>query len=216
MHDDAIPRLVETRLKHPEAFDVAANIINSPLTNWLHYHAGAVKPFLPEARPMPQNLSEGRRLNWRNSELPIWSGMPEEEYKDGNKDNGKTEPPYKGHRWLPLPDTPRELKKTPIVGAQYDSWGNGWTRWTIGAQQHYSFFANLENGELGKYRFGGEDGIWNMQYDRYNLNFVAIWGKDVAAHLPKKDEDDEQAYTVSYPKELSRRESSLISFRLEK
>ena len=131
--------------------------------------------------------------------------MQEEEYNDGNKDDGKTEPPYKGHRWLPLPDNAKELKKTPIVAAQYDSWGNGWTRWTIAAQQHYSLFANLENNDLGKYKFGNEEGIWNMQYDRYNLNFLAIWGKDVAAHLPKENEDDEQSYTASYPKELSRR-----------
>ena len=42
-----------------------------------------------------------------------------------------------------------------------------------------------------------------MQYTRYNLNFLAIWGSSVAMKLPGRD--DEQELTVTIPKELKRR-----------
>jgi hypothetical protein len=38
-----------------------------------------------------------------------------------------------------------------------------------------------------------------------SLNFVGIWGRDVAREPPSKD--DEQALTVDIPKKLSRRKN---------
>ena len=67
----------------------------------------------------------------------------------------------------------------------------------MAAQQHYSFFANAEQGTLHRYWAGNEDGIWNMQYDRYNINFLAIWGRTVQArpfwYDPKLPEDNDDA-----------------------
>ncbi|KAI0887120.1 uncharacterized protein GGS22DRAFT_104696 [Annulohypoxylon maeteangense] len=49
---------------------------------------------------------------------------------------------------------------------------------------------------------GGEQ-LYDTQYERYNLNFVAIWGRDVALGLPILG-DDEAAMTVSIPLRLGR------------
>lgn len=49
---------------------------------------------------------------------------------------------------------------------------------------------------------GGEQ-LYDMQYERYNLNFVAIWGRDVAAGLPIR-EDDERELTSEIPLRLRR------------
>ncbi|KAI0131589.1 hypothetical protein F4776DRAFT_671595 [Hypoxylon sp. NC0597] len=49
---------------------------------------------------------------------------------------------------------------------------------------------------------GGEQ-LYDMQYERYNLNFFAIWGRDVAAGLPIR-EDDEAELTSEIPLRLRR------------
>ncbi|KAI4179863.1 MAG: hypothetical protein L6R41_007591, partial [Letrouitia leprolyta] len=46
--DNAIANVVYTKLKHPDSFDVVANLVNSPETGWLHYHFGAIQSYLPE------------------------------------------------------------------------------------------------------------------------------------------------------------------------
>ena len=46
--DDAIPRLVTSLMKHPEAYLMASNLINSPMIQWVHFSQGAVHPWLPE------------------------------------------------------------------------------------------------------------------------------------------------------------------------
>lgn len=111
--------------------------------------------------------------------------------------------------------------------------GNGWRSWAIAAQQHYSLLINLERNELARYFFGnpipypggknvnggsgapassnstdvqstpGAEQLYDTQYVRYNLNFVAIWGHDVKAALPMPG-DDEQSLTVTVPKRLKR------------
>ena len=50
-----------------------------------------------------------------------------------------------------------------------------------------------------------------MQYDRYNLNFLAVWGRDIAAN--PSGHDDEQDYTVEIPKRLKRRKLLGLYFR---
>lgn len=122
------------------------------------------------------------------------------------------EPPFVGHRWLPLSknDTNMDNMMTPM--GVVNNWGgtrfglalNGWG---VAAQQHYSLFQNIEEDTVWKYHFGSKQGpsekLWNMQYTRYNLNFIAIWGKDVRANLPIED-DDEQGIGVTLPKKLGR------------
>ncbi|KAI5919728.1 hypothetical protein F4810DRAFT_472482 [Camillea tinctor] len=49
---------------------------------------------------------------------------------------------------------------------------------------------------------GGEQ-IYDTGYRRYNLNFCAVWGADVAAHLPIAD-DDEADMTDVIPKKTGR------------
>lgn len=48
---------------------------------------------------------------------------------------------------------------------------------------------------------GGEN-LFDMQYARYNLNFVAVWGRDVKQGLPV--DDDEADFTQHIPRRLGR------------
>ena len=88
------------------------------------------------------------------------------------------------------------------AGRDYNPFGRGWSEWTMAAQQHYSLLDNLERGDLGKYRAGNQEGLWNMQYTRYNLNFLAIWGKSVK--MMPVGGDDEDSLTVAIPWALKR------------
>ncbi|ETS85654.1 hypothetical protein PFICI_03679 [Pestalotiopsis fici W106-1] len=207
--DDAVPRMIETLIKHPEAHDIAGNIINSPITSFMHYHQGAVRPFLPDLKA-PEQLSPP--TDWRTSHLPFYDGPLSEKY-DWDPQNAKPNahfsvgdkggPPYENHRWLPLPDTSENILRTPISGASYDAFGMGWKSWAMGAQQHYSLLRNIEEKRLERYWFGDhQEGIWDMQYTRYNLNFLAIWGSSVAKALPGSD--DEQDMTVTIPLRLKK------------
>lgn len=53
------------------------------------------------------------------------------------------------------------------------------------------------------YRGPGGERLYDMQYLRYNLNFVAIWGADVRAGLPI-GEFDEEDVTQKIPRRLHR------------
>ncbi|KAL7626651.1 Mitochondrial-processing peptidase subunit alpha [Parahypoxylon ruwenzoriense] len=53
-----------------------------------------------------------------------------------------------------------------------------------------------------KYEGPGGEALYDMQYERYNLNFVAVWGRDVAAGLPIHD--DELEITAEIPARLGR------------
>ncbi|KAF5854750.1 hypothetical protein ETB97_012265, partial [Aspergillus alliaceus] len=44
----AIPRIVQTKIRRPDALLVSANVVNNPALGWLHYHIGAVRPYLPD------------------------------------------------------------------------------------------------------------------------------------------------------------------------
>lgn len=122
-------------------------------------------------------------------------------------------PPYIGHRWLPLRDDGKYLDKTPMWESHYDPNGPDWGSWSLGAQAHYSFLENLENGELSRYHYGHglnpeREGIWNMMYFRMNINFMAIWGKDVLDNLPFETGDDERELSMTIPKKVGKRKLS--------
>ena len=209
-----------TKVKHPETLDVVANLVNSPETGWIHYHLGAVHAYLPELEPPSDQpaVSLGPKA-WKASELPKWNGT-EMSFPLGTKgthgevlkEGAKGAPPFKGHRWLPLPDQSRKnLYKTPIGNAQYNAFGPDWMSWALAAQVHYSLLENIEKNQLGRYYYGGgldpeREGIWDMAYERMNINFMAIWGKDILDAVPFGDEDDERFLSETLTARLERRE----------
>jgi hypothetical protein len=156
---------------------------------------------MPEMKPPPDfnpNETERGLPDWRASKLPQWTGDSKivvDMY---------TPAPFKGHRWLPLgPGT--DIEKTPlgVLGEgknfEYAANGTGFRSWAIAAQTHYSFFKNLEDGELWRYKFD----LWDYHYDRISINFLAFMGDDIVAHPVVGS--DEQYLTVTMPKKLKRR-----------
>ncbi|KAI0477966.1 hypothetical protein F4859DRAFT_43767 [Xylaria cf. heliscus] len=132
----------------------------------------------------------------------------------------------------PLLKTPMGINKLTIsadgIGSAY---GAAWRSWMISAQQQYSLLRNLELNHMWRYHFGsqieypegvnssadaaalkffdpnhlgpGAEQIYDTQYVRYNLNFVALWGHDIKNALPIAD-DDEQDITVTKPMHFQR------------
>lgn len=197
--NSTITELVTTKRDHPEYLLVSANGINNPALSWVHYHLGAIHPYLPEFQPPTKNLTSTKNLtaSWRASELPPWKETPLFDRHEWFA------APYKNHRWLPL-GSHFTLDGTPITTSTYSKSGPGWNNWAIAAQEHYSFLENLEKNELSRYNFG----IWDYQYERLSINMIAIWGDDVVDNLPFP-RDDEQYLTVDLPKKLGRREFSM-------
>lgn len=183
---------------------------------------GAVHAYLPEMEPpLDQSPNSLGPKAWKASELPLWNGS-EMSFPLGSKGTGgevlakgaKGAPPFEGHRWLPLADQARKnLYKTPIGNAKHDAYGPDWTSWALAAQVHYSLLENIEKNQLGKYYYGGgldpaREGIWDMAYERMNINFMAIWGKDVLDAIPFDDYDDERFLSETLTARLERRKSS--------
>ena len=231
--DEAIPNLVYSKIKHPDSLNVVSNLINSPATGFFHYRFGAIHSYLPEVHRSETSLADGKSYGptaWRASALPEWKGKemtwPIAGVAAGKGDDSSHlpedypgGPPYKGHRWLPLPDDKKNLWRTPMAESSYDPNGPDWGSWSLGAQAHYSFLQNLENDDLQAYYYGnGKDprreGIWDMAYHRMNINFMAIWGKDVLDNLPFPSFDDELALSVQIP-EKTRRCKCCFSLRSE-
>lgn len=211
-------------MKHPEALNVVANLVNSPETGWLHYRVGAVHAYLPEYEPPSLDESEASYgpKAWRASALPRWTqdsikeDPQEQQARNGSDFMGSkpAPPPFKGHRWLPLPNGDEMIYQTPIAQSQYNAFGPDWTSWAISAQAQYSLLENIENNQLSLYHYGPgiddtREGIWNMAYDRMNINVMAIWGKDIVDNLPFQDTDDEQELSVNIPMKRRRRECFL-------
>lgn len=218
--DHAVANVVYSKMKHPDALLVVANLVNSPETGWLHYHFGAIHPYLPETKPPPED-SNGAALGpkaWRASALPIWNEEGEMEFPvtmdkpDGGEvleAGNAAAPPFKGHRWLPLPDPKKNIYKTPISKSEYNPYGPDWKSWALAAQVHYSLLENLEKNQLHLYHYGtsspsSSEGIWDTGFGRMNINFMAIWGKDVLDNMPFDSYDDEHELSVGIPLKLNR------------
>ncbi|KEF59692.1 uncharacterized protein A1O9_04538 [Exophiala aquamarina CBS 119918] len=196
--DDAIPRVVSMKLAHPEYLTVSANVINSPLMGWVHYHMGAMHPYLPEfdvyEPPLLDSLpNPSARKPWQYDQYPTWTG-PDDYFFDPFQD-----PPYDGHRWLRIPNN-TALHRTPVVDIEYKTWGTGLKSWAIAAQEHYSFLENLANNRLDVYKMGK---AWITDYRRLSINFIAIMADDVLDNLPM-DTVDEEWLTVNLPKRLGK------------
>ncbi|KAL8668161.1 MAG: hypothetical protein Q9202_000139 [Teloschistes flavicans] len=218
--DNAIANVVYTKLNHPDSFAVVANLVNSPETGWLHYHFGAIHSYLPETVKPPKDTS-GESLGpkaWRASALPVWNEEGEMSFPvtmDKSDDGSVLEadnpaaPPFKGHRWLPLPDPEKNIYKTPMAKSEYNAYGPDWKSWALAAQVHYSLLENIEKNQLHLYHYGtsspsSSEGVWNMAFSRMNINFMAIWGKDVLDNAPFEGPDDEHELSVNIPLKLNR------------
>ncbi|KAJ8608633.1 hypothetical protein MRB53_039517 [Persea americana] len=201
--------MVHSLLAHPEAYCVAGNLVNSPIAHWLHYHTGAIRPYLPDLVP-PQTYS---KPSWRPSLLPgiFWHRGAGLQFRHTRIRSSKMATSGKHDR---------EPAKTPIAAASYDAFGPGWSRyvpclqrrrhqtdvdrWQLAAQQHYSLFENLERGELDRYWAGTKDGLWSHSA-RPSLQhqFLADMGLDPWQHAPIGDNDEYEMSQV-IPMELGK------------
>ncbi|KGQ12586.1 hypothetical protein BBAD15_g1665 [Beauveria bassiana D1-5] len=192
--DDTILSMICTKLTHPEYYIVSANVVNQPMISWLHWNLGAVLPYLPDTTNPYPKLKPGERVDWRASTLPNYEGHEELDMLEWKS------PDQKKHRWLPIRNrTDHVLDGTPIVHTEYHAFGKGLGHWQIGAQQHYSFFENLENKQLHKYKFN----IWDFQLKRLGIQFMVVLGKDINGAKPI-GQDDEQHFSVTMPEKTGR------------
>lgn len=201
--DDTIPRMVTRKMNNPDYLVVSANMINSPLMGWVHYHMGAQHPYLPElvepSKSDPILSLPTNPPSWRASTYPPWTG-PDEYFFPHDY-----EPPEDGNtsRWLRLSNstsTSAAIHRTPMAETEYNTWGTALTAWPIAAQTHYSFLENLESDTLHLYK---TDGVWLTDYTRLSINFVAVWADDVLDNLPM-DAVDEEWLTVNLPRKLGK------------
>ncbi|KAF2663329.1 hypothetical protein BT63DRAFT_124844 [Microthyrium microscopicum] len=199
MEDTVIPSIVDSKWKNPDYFIISANIMNQPSLSWVHWRLGAVRPYLPEIEPAPPSdvVPEELRVEWKASALPDWTSSDPEwimslEYIS----------PYKKHRWLPVKyDTSnRSIDDTPIIFTDFNAFSEGLWKWTIAAQQHYSFFENLEKNELWRYKFSE----WNYNYTRMGIQFVAMMGEDINMGKPIVERDDEYYFSEVMTQKTSR------------
>jgi hypothetical protein len=168
---------------------------------WVHYHMGAMHPYLPEfgvlEAPEPAlldfSLPLSNRKSWRYTDYPYWEG-PDDWFWEADET-----PPSNRHRWLRLEDD-SAIHRTPVAEIEYKSWGTGLKSWAIAAQQHYSFLENLARDRLNIYKFGK---VWIVDYRRLSINFMTIWADDVLDNLPM-DTVDEEWLTVKLPERLGR------------
>jgi len=176
---------------------MSGNTINSPEGNWLHYHMGAIYPFAPNLNGQLANTTDPTP-SWRASSIPqlqesdAHSFLPFELEQEEN---------FVGRTWVGMSRISKHLHKTPIRHAEYAAWGRALNSWAIGAQQHYSLFANIEDGTLDRY-FISNTQPWNMQYERYSINFLAVRGKDVGN--VGVDSDDEAQISMEIPRRLGK------------
>ncbi|GAM44053.1 hypothetical protein TCE0_060r19367 [Talaromyces pinophilus] len=208
----AIPRVVMTLLNNPRALLVSANVVNNPALGWVHYHMGAVHPYVPEVkRPDGDNLATKENGAWRSSDLPTWSGaeweMPElDHFYSLFGVNDKTNVPL--HRWIPTRNLSL-LYKTPVAKSEYNAFGNNLHFWPLAAQAHYSLLQNIEEKRLGRYfMVHGSDeeavSTWDMNGSRISINFMVIKGKDIIDNISNLQPDDENKLTVELPTLLNR------------
>ena len=203
--DETIPRVVTIKLDRPESLIVSANLVNSPLMGFVHYHMGALRPYPPKLdgeEPGPFDFAKPSHKPWNYRAYPNWTG-PDDYFFGLNQT-----PPYDGHRWLRLPND-NDILRTPVAEIEYKTFWTGLESWAIAAQQHYSFLESLADGKLDRYQIGGLSDTthirrpWFTTGKRLSINFIAIWADDVLANPPYKI-DDEEWLTINLPKKLQR------------
>jgi hypothetical protein len=233
--DEAIPLIVDTLVTNTESVIVSANMVNSPELNWLQYRTGAILPYLPDLNyARSTDLSTIGNPQWRASDLPDWiepADFKAPESRDDWNDyikklvprpkvmdeseHGSRELPF--HRWLPVRG-PAAIQKTPISQTENGAFGGGWWSWAIAAQQHYSFFDNLEHNRKNVYYLehgssSSSDAIWDNTGERISINFLALRGETILDNLDRMQANgnDEVYLSEELPKQLNKRESSHVS-----
>ncbi|KAI1763708.1 hypothetical protein GGR53DRAFT_520831 [Hypoxylon sp. FL1150] len=227
IHPDAIPQLVHTRIALPHPYAISSNLVNSPVTGMEQYHYGAIHPFLPDPSTRPTfHATESWRVSdkkrYPSDELvedyniydlvAPYRGHPWLLISDDHYDLLKT----------PMGKYDQNRGSDPIA------FGAAWKSWGIGAQQQYSLLYNLEQNKMQRYFFGrhirypdsssapnasaivrgdpngpGGEQTYDTGFNRYNLNFCAVWGSDIRDQLPIAD-DDEQDITSDIPRRIGR------------
>ena len=230
--DDAIPLIVDTLVTNAESVIVSANTVNSPELNWVQYRTGAILSHLPDLNyARSADLSTIENPKWRASELPDWIEpadfkvpLSRDDWNDyikrliprpkvlNESEHGSRELPF--HRWLPVRGS-GAIQKTPIAQTENGAFGGGWWSWAIAAQQHYSFFDNLEHNRKNAYFLGHgstskSDAIWDNTGDRISINFLALRGETILDNLDKMQANgnDEVYLSEQLPKQLKKREYS--------
>ncbi|KAG8418554.1 hypothetical protein J3459_012249 [Metarhizium acridum] len=194
IEDGTILSMAHTRATRPDFYLVSANVVNQPLSSWLHLSLGAVRPYLPDNETWTP-VEAGSGVNWRPSRLPSWRGPPDFDVDKWNP------PADRQHLWLPVTGKKDHLlHNTPIVHTVYDAYKDqGKWKWMAAAQQHYSLLENLERGELSKYKFH----LWNYQDLGMGTQLVAMTGKDINAAKPI-EAAAEIHFAVTMPRKLGR------------
>ncbi|KAI4178929.1 MAG: hypothetical protein L6R41_008134 [Letrouitia leprolyta] len=96
-----------------------------------------------------------------------------------------------------------------MAKSEYNPYGPDWKSWALAAQVHYSLLENIEKNQLHLYHYGtssptATEGVWDMAFGRMNINFMAIWGKDVLDNAPFDGPDDEHELSVGIPVKVNR------------
>ena len=124
-------------------------------------------------------------------------------------DHGSSELPFL--RWLPVRGQ-AAIQKTLIARTENGAFGGGWWSCAIAAQQHYSFFDNLENNRKNVYHLqrgstSKTDAIWGNSGERISINFLALRGETVLDHLDRMQASgsDEVFLSQQLPKDLNKR-----------
>lgn len=70
--DNAIPSIIKRLDENPQYLAVSANVMNQPALAFVHYHLGAIHPYLPE-QEISENFVDGAAVqDWRISGIPQW------------------------------------------------------------------------------------------------------------------------------------------------
>lgn len=202
--DDTIPRIVTRKLQQDDYLLVSANMINSPLMSKVHYDLGAYHPYLPAhdllgtamLSELEQSMLKGGSP-WQYNRYQSWVGPSDYslDHKHENTDLSQV--------WLRVEG--EDLQRTPVAGIEYNSWGPGWTSWSIAAQSHLSLLENAYHHNLSAYYQGLQDEVWFTEPDRLSVNLVAVYSNDVLDNLPEGTVDDEAWLTQTLPFSLGKR-----------
>ncbi|KAH7025902.1 uncharacterized protein B0I36DRAFT_386277 [Microdochium trichocladiopsis] len=232
IHHDAIPQIVHTRLAEPHPLAISANLVNSPLTGTFHTLFGAMWPFLPDYSMKPSFKAAETWRPSEKPYYPANknANFKEQDLVDLHAPyDGHTWLQVSDDHSFDIQKTPMGMSWNNDAGGETHHFTTAWRSWAVAAQQHYALFRNLELNRVSQYFFGrkihwkateenlkvlgshvqtdpklpGGEQLYDTQYKRYNLNFIAIWGHDVKAIVPLST-DDEQDITVTRPRELHR------------
>lgn len=114
--DTTIRSIVKRKVEHPEFYIVSANVVVNFAIAWVHYHLGAIHPYLPDLSSWSNPPDD-----WRPSKLPSWTGPDDFNWTTWEA------PDYT--RWLPVEMDGRhsnQMENTPMALSRYD--GVDWIR----------------------------------------------------------------------------------------